>query len=82
MSNNLNHWIDLIFGDKQQGKKAVAANNVFCHYTYENAVNIDAIEDETQKNSVLAQIEEFGQCPSQVLKKFIFFHERTHSSSF
>lgn len=27
VSNNLNHWIDLIFGYKQKGKEAIKANN-------------------------------------------------------
>jgi len=69
VSSNLHRWIDLIFGDKQQGKKAEDACNVFCHYTYENAIDIDAIKDEMKRNSVLAQIEQFGQCPSQIFSK-------------
>ncbi len=27
VSNNLNHWIDLIFGYKQRGPQAIDANN-------------------------------------------------------
>ena len=31
VSNNLHHWIDLIFGYKQRGEEAIAANNCeFC----------------------------------------------------
>ena len=69
VSQNLHHWIDLIFGDKQQGEKAVEADNLFCHYTYENRIDINSIEDEVQKMSVLAQIEQFGQCPTQLFTK-------------
>lgn len=27
VSSNLHHWIDLIFGYKQRGEEAIAANN-------------------------------------------------------
>jgi len=60
VSQNLHHWIDLIFGYKQRGKDAEEAHNVFFYLTYEHAdLEADA--------SKLAQIDNFGQTPSQIL---------------
>jgi len=66
VSLHLHAWIDLIFGFKQQGRAALEANNVFFHLTYEGAVDIDAIADATLRDSTIAQIEHFGQTPSQL----------------
>ena len=66
VSLNLHHWIDLIFGFKQQGRAAVDASNVFFHLTYEGGVDIERIEDPTVREATIAQIEHFGQTPSQL----------------
>ena len=66
VSANMHSWIDLIFGYQQSGEEAVKADNVFYHLTYEGAVDIDAITDPDERASILAQIQEFGQCPSQL----------------
>ena len=69
VSSSLHQWIDLIFGFKQQGKPAIEAVNVFYFLTYEGAVNLDAITDENVRRATEAQIDHFGQTPSQIFKK-------------
>ncbi|OAY75714.1 BEACH domain-containing protein C2 [Ananas comosus] len=67
VSAHLHEWIDLIFGYKQRGKEAMAANNVFFYITYEGTVDIDKITDPVQRQAMQDQIAYFGQTSSQLL---------------
>ncbi|KAH0568814.1 WD repeat and FYVE domain-containing protein 3 [Cotesia glomerata] len=69
VSQNLHHWIDLIFGYKQNGPAAVEAVNVFHHLFYEGNVDIYTIDDPLKKNATIGFINNFGQIPKQLFKK-------------
>ncbi|XP_053985116.1 protein FAN-like [Hylaeus anthracinus] len=66
VSQNLHHWIDLIFGYKQRGSEAVKADNIFFHLCYEGAVDLDTIRDVNDRHGLEVQIMEFGQIPKQI----------------
>ena len=69
VSQNLNHWIDLVFGYQQRGPEAEAAHNVFHHLSYEGSVDLDKISDELDRQAAESHIQNFGQTPSQLLVK-------------
>jgi len=69
VSLNLHKWIDLIFGNKQQGEEAVKADNIFYYLTYEGAVDLEKIADPHERRAIQDQINYFGQTPTQLLTR-------------
>lgn len=69
VSNNLHHWIDLIFGYKQRGDEALKANNLFFHLCYEGAIDLENINDLAKRHALEVQISEFGQIPKQLFTR-------------
>ncbi|KAI4197790.1 MAG: hypothetical protein LQ350_005695 [Teloschistes chrysophthalmus] len=69
VSKTLHHWIDLIFGGKQQGEAALEATNVFHHLSYRGARDLDKIEDPVERLATIGIIHNFGQTPYQVFQR-------------
>ena len=67
VSSNLQKWIDLIWGDKQKGQKAMDSNNVYMSSMYEDIWekddNIKRPETRAQIEAILTHV---GQIPHQL----------------
>ena len=69
VSRSLHLWIDLIFGHKNSGAEAEAADNVFYPLCYEGGVDLDSIADLEERWALEVQISEFGQVPKQIFSR-------------
>jgi WD40 repeat protein len=67
VSQNLSHWIDLVFGFKQRGPEAEAAHNIFHHLSYEGSVDLDKIASQVDREAAESHIQNFGQTPCQLI---------------
>ena len=71
-SKEINSWIDLIFGFKQQGKAAISALNIFCAVTYESLfMKFVKSQDSNYFESIVEQVYHFGQTPMCLFPKKI-----------
>lgn len=67
VTENLPHWIDLVFGFKQTGKPAIEAINVFHPATY-CGFNVEAIADPVERAAWETMVKTYGQTPKQLFK--------------
>ena len=56
-SDNINKWIDLIFGFNQRGEKADSANNLFSASTYERMIKIEEVKNPDLRESLMRFVE-------------------------
>jgi hypothetical protein len=70
VSDNLNEWIDLIFGFKQKGEEAEKAKNLFFDFTYEGSIDIEKYKKSNidEYNSLISKVD-IGQSPSQIYSR-------------
>ena len=68
VNENLDKWIDLIFGVNQRGENAIKNYNLFHPLCYGNDEYFN-LNDKEQKKIIKIQINEFGKVPFQLFKE-------------
>lgn len=70
VSAHLNEWIDLIWGDKSRGQKAIESDNVFCPEMYpeiwDKESELDLVSEVPTIEAILSYV---GQIPKQLFDK-------------
>lgn len=69
VSNHLNGWIDLMWGEKQSGEKAEAAHNVFMRQLYSDIWNYVDMKDACERAQTEALLSDIGQIPPPLFDK-------------
>ncbi|OHT15010.1 Beige/BEACH domain containing protein [Tritrichomonas foetus] len=69
VSEHLQNWIDLIWGDKQRGEKAKQANNVFMKEMYDDVWTPENLSDPFTRAQIEAIQCHVGQVPPQLFDK-------------
>jgi hypothetical protein len=67
VTSNLNYWIDLIFGYKQEGRAAIEAINCFhpaCYFGYP----VEQITDKVERKATETMIKTWGQTPKKLFQ--------------
>ena len=77
--NNLNDWINLIFGSYQRGKKSEEHHNIFMANTNQDNVDINNIKEKDDREALL-RLAEMGLTPNQILT--IDLEKRTKNKNF
>ncbi|KAK8860227.1 hypothetical protein M9Y10_011892 [Tritrichomonas musculus] len=69
VTQNLNNWIDLMWGDKQRGEKAWKADNVYLREMYADIWDVTPLDDVNQRANVEAILTHVGQIPPMLFDK-------------
>lgn len=69
VSDHIHQWIDLIWGEKQRGEKAVKANNIYLKEMYDDIWTHEKLSDPNERASIEAILCHVGQIPPQLFDK-------------
>ena len=69
VTENIQNWVDLVFGYKQLEPQAKQFDNQFFYSTYENKIVLEKIKDKEQLDSMLSLIQSYGITPHQLFKE-------------